>query len=86
MRLEHLDTGQRIMEAMGAITFPKPGIGINPVRLPGVQFQASGVYHFVMEVEGQTEPIMHEFSVALNLQPGTLQPGQLPPGFPGMNR
>ena len=65
MRLQHLETGQRIMEGMGALTFQKPGFAFNPVRLPPVQFQASGTYHFVIEVENQPEPIIYEFALAL---------------------
>jgi hypothetical protein len=70
MRLEHLDTGEKMLEAMGAINFQRPGAGFNPIRTPPLQFKAPGVYHFVLDVEGQADPILYEFSVGLNIPQG----------------
>jgi hypothetical protein len=75
MRLEHLDSGEKIIEALGALTFQRPGPGINPVHLPPLQFKAPGVYHFVLEIEGQKDPILYEFSVGLQ---GQVLPGNQP--------
>jgi len=77
MRLQHLDTGQKVMEGMGMINFRQPGAGANPIRLPGVQFQNPGTYHFVLDIEGQPDPIMYEFSVVLRIQQGPAVPGQM---------
>jgi hypothetical protein len=82
MRLEHLDSGEKMLEALGAITFQRPGPGINPIRLPPIQFKAPGVYHFVLEVEGQPDPILYEFSVGLHI-PGQNLVGQNLPGNRG---
>lgn len=67
MKLQHLDSGEKLVEALGAVNFQRPGIGINPVKLPPIQFKAPGVYHFVMEIEGQSEPLLYEFTVGLQL-------------------
>jgi len=85
MRLEHLDTGQRLLEAIGALNFQRPGSGFNPIKLPPLQFNAPGVYHFVLEVEGQTEPILYEFTVGLQIPQGQGQQPQAG-GMPGMSR
>lgn len=75
MRLEHLDSGERLVQAMGNINFQRPGPALNPIRIPPIQFKAPGVYHFVMEIEGQAEPILYEFSVGLQIsQPPTGAP------------
>src|SRR5437016_2130339 len=37
MRLQHLDSGEKLVEALGAITFQRPGPGMNPVKLPPIQ-------------------------------------------------
>ncbi len=79
MRLQHLDTGEKLLEALGAINFQRPGIAINPVRLPIFQLKAPGVYHFVMEVEGQTEPILYEFTVGLQITQTPQQGISIPP-------
>jgi hypothetical protein len=67
MRVERMETGNRLVEGMGAITFPRPGIGANPVKIPNIQFQESGSYQFVMEIE-QHPPIIYTFTVGLNIQ------------------
>jgi len=67
MRLEHLESGEKLFEALGALEFQKPGPGLNPIRLPPIQFRSPGVYNFVMEPEGQ-QPILYEFTVAMNLR------------------
>lgn len=90
MRLEHLETGQRLLDAMGIIGFQQPGGGTHPVRIAPAQFQVPGVYNFVLEVEGQANnPFTTEFTVSLPpmgqaIQGNLPMPGHLPPG--GWNR
>ena len=68
MRLQHLETGEKLVDAMGALEFKRPGPGFNPMRLPPLQFTAPGTYHFVIEIEGQPEPILYEFIVGLRTE------------------
>jgi hypothetical protein len=69
VRLEHLETGQRIFEGLAMINFQRPGAGSVAVQTPPFQLQAVGVYNFVMEVQGQEhDPFIHPFSVVLNTQ------------------
>lgn len=78
MKLQHLESGRNIVEAMGAINFQQPGPAVNAIRLPNVQLTAPGTYNFVMEIEGQSEPVIVPFDVILNIpQPMTI-PGMLP--------
>ncbi len=69
MKLQHLETGRNIVEAHGGITCPAPGPAVMPVRMGNVQFQAVGAYNFVVEIEGQRDPIITDFSVALQIPP-----------------
>lgn len=72
LRLQHLETGHNVAEGMGQINFQRPGSGINPIRLQNVMFNAAGTYNFVLEINGQGEPIIVPFDVVL-----------APPGMPG---
>jgi len=65
LKLQHLDSGEKLMEAIGSINFQRPGPAVNPVRLPPFVIKAPGVYHFVVEIEGQSEPILYEFMVGI---------------------
>jgi hypothetical protein len=77
-RLQHLETGRIIAQGMGRIGFQRPGTGINALRLPNVPLIAVGTYNFVMEIDGEREPLIFSFDVILNIpqQPAIL--GGLP--------
>ena len=77
IRLEHLETGQRLFEGMAVLNFQRPAAGMVPVTIPPFQLQAVGTYNFVMEIQGQeNDPIIHSFSVQLQ------QTINLPGGVP----
>jgi hypothetical protein len=78
IRLESLDSGEKLLEALGAITFQRPGSGFNPIRTPPIQFKAPGAYHLVIEVEGQAEPILYGFQIGLNIPSGQPPFGNAP--------
>ena len=67
MKLEHLESGRIIQQGMGALQFAKPGDGISLVRFGGIQLVSQGAYVFSMEIDGQSERLMTQFSVLLNL-------------------
>ena len=70
IRLEHLETGQRVFEGVAMINFQRPGNGIVPIPTPPFQLQSVGPYNFVMEIQGQElDPIIHSFSVVLGQRP-----------------
>ncbi len=69
LRIQHLETGRILAQGMGAITFPRPGPGVNALRFPNVGFIAPGTYNLVIEIDGQPDPIIVPFDVALNVQP-----------------
>jgi hypothetical protein len=63
--LQHLESGQDVAAGMGAIAFPKPGVGISPINLRNLQLPNAGTYVFSMNIEGRTDPITATFSVIL---------------------
>lgn len=62
VRLERMDTGQVITQAMGMGVIPKPGLGAAPVRLAPVPFPVFGTYNLVVEIEGE-QPSIFSFDV-----------------------
>lgn len=78
-RLQHLETGRNVVEGMGQMSIVRPGLGINAIRLPTVTLIAAGTYNFVMEIEGERDPIILSFDVILRIP-------QQPPGQPGTPR
>ena len=76
MRLQHLETGRNVMEAHGMMPFPQPGIAMAPVKLGNIQIRDVGAYNFVVEIEGQPNPLITDFSVILNIPPQAGQPQQ----------
>ncbi|HEY6337602.1 MAG TPA: hypothetical protein VIW68_03835 [Candidatus Sulfotelmatobacter sp.] len=85
--LQHLDSGQNIVEGMGAFGFPKPGFGSMPVQIRNFAIPNAGTYVFSLSIEGQKDPITHSFNVILAPQMAMLPAGfQAPPGFPNLAR
>jgi hypothetical protein len=81
LKLQHLETGKNLVEGMGAVNFLRPGAGVNALRLQNVGFTAAGTYNFVLEIEGQKDPIIVPFDVMLVIpQPQFQQP--MPGGMP----
>jgi hypothetical protein len=72
MRLEHLESGQAVVEGMGMMQFPRPGVGISIVKFGGVRFTNPGAYVFSMSFDGQTERLLTQFSVTLQSTPPQL--------------
>jgi hypothetical protein len=77
-RLTHLESGTVVTQAMGAFGLVKPGPGLAPIRLVGVQFSQPGPYTFSLQVQNEEE-ILHNFVVLL-ITP--VMPNI--PGVPGM--
>ena len=63
-RLERMDTGQPLVEAMGMVNIQRPGIGIAPLRFSPVQIPTFGSYNFVLNIEGE-QPIISSFDVVV---------------------
>ena len=76
MRIQNLDNGQTVAEAMGMMNIPRPGIGVAPIRFAPVQFTAVGSYNVVTTIENES-PIIVQFDVVLQQQPQQqfMQPG-----------
>jgi hypothetical protein len=79
-RVEHLESGRRLVEGQGNIQVVSPGLVLGPFRVP-LQIDSEGAYNFILEVEGEREPIITPFTVSIvrqNFQPG-MMPMQGPP-------
>lgn len=74
-RLERLDTGQRLVEGMGMMGVRAAGPGATPIRIGPLQFQAPGGYNFVVEIDGERDPIITSFEIML-AQPQQIMPQQ----------
>lgn len=81
--LSHLESGQHVVEGMGGVGFPRPGVGTMILPLRNVPIQSAGSYVFSLTIEGQRDPITSTFNIILT--PPQMQPGP-PPGFPMMPR
>jgi hypothetical protein len=67
-KIEHLESGSRLLEGGGQMAFPRPGLGVNNLRFGNLLLTNPGIYNFVLEIEGQqADPIIVPFSVILNL-------------------
>lgn len=80
IKIQHLETGKNLLEGMGQMTFQQPGEGVNQLKFGNVPITALGAYNFVIDVEGQNEPIITAFEVQLNI-PQSQQQQQV--GFAG---
>jgi hypothetical protein len=65
LRLENMETGQRLIEGMGMLGVQKPGMGATPIRVGPVPIQSVGTYNFVVTIENEPEPIITSFEVIL---------------------
>jgi hypothetical protein len=63
--IQHLDTGQKVAEGMGAFGVPKPGLGVAPIQMRNLLLPNAGTYVFSLTIEGQREPITYSFNVIL---------------------
>jgi hypothetical protein len=78
-RLEQLETGRSMVGGGGAVVVQQPGLVIAPIKFGAVQFQAVGIYNFVVTInDGQLGPIITGFSVALNIPPQIGPQQQMP--------
>jgi hypothetical protein len=75
MRLEHMDSGKKLVEGMGMMNIERPGPGVNAVKFGGVQFPGIGGYQYVVKIEDEREPLIFNFDVVI----GVTVPQQLPP-------
>lgn len=64
MRLENMETGQRLVEGMGVLGVQRIGMGGNAIRVGPLQINALGTYNFVVTLQGQ-DPIVTSFEVEL---------------------
>jgi hypothetical protein len=80
MRLEQMEVGRPLVEAMGMMNIPRPGIGFAPLKLGNIPIPAFGTYTFTVSIEGERDPVISTFDIVL---PPQLQQGtpQIPPGF-----
>jgi hypothetical protein len=82
-KLSHLESGAVIAQAMGAFGLLKPGRGLAPIRLVGLQFTQPGPYTFSLQIQNEPE-ILHQFSVLLITPVMPTLPGV--PGMPQFGR
>ena len=67
LRFTHLESGKQLMRGGASVVFKRPGAALAPIRVPNVSFQAVGMYDFIVEVEGQPDPIITHINVDLAL-------------------
>jgi len=67
LRLQRLETGQNLVETRGGMVFQRPGQAVSHLKFANVQFVAAGAYNFILDVDGQPDPIIIGFNVILNV-------------------
>ena len=77
--LQHLDSGQEVLQGMGAVAFQRPGFSAAPISLRNFGLQQAGTYVFSLNIDGQHDPITSSFNVRLAPMQ---QPGLQQSGFP----
>jgi len=77
MRIEQMETGRPIVEGMGMMQIMRPGQGISVMKFGNFQIPAFGTYNFIVNIEGEPDPIISSFDVVLPPQQLTQQ-AQLP--------
>lgn len=75
LRVEHLETGRRLIEGQGAIQVGRPGSVIAPMKIP-LQIEKEGDYNLILEIEGEKDPVITPFSVTIIRQ--NPNPGMMP--------
>lgn len=71
--LQHLESGNVVVQGVGLATFHVPGMGIAAIKTSNVQFPRDGSYSYaVIFDDGQT--LTHHFSVRLNIPKRAGQP------------
>jgi hypothetical protein len=64
-RLQHVETGRDLAQAMGMINVVQVGMAIHVLRFGNLVLDRIGAYHFILNVDGQPDPILHSFDVFL---------------------
>lgn len=64
-RVEHLETGRRLVEGQAQVQVINPQLPvIAAIKVP-LQIDREGAYNFILEVDGERDPIMTQFAVTL---------------------
>ena len=66
-QIRHLETGHVLGELMGMITHATPGFGIGVLQFPNVIVTQAGRYNLILNIEGRTDPLVHDFEVILQM-------------------
>jgi hypothetical protein len=64
-RLTHMEAGHEIAGAMGLMEVAQPGTVISMIRFGNLQLDRVGAFAFVVNVNGQPDPISSTFEVIL---------------------
>ena len=66
-RLQHLETGRDLSHAMGVIQMAQPGMVVSAIRFGNITLDRVGSYNYLMNIDGQADPIVHNFEVVLQV-------------------
>jgi hypothetical protein len=78
--LQHLDSGQEVLQGMGAAGFQRPGFAPAILPMRNLTLGQVGTYVFSLTIDAQRDPITSSFNVTIAQMPQPRGgPGQ---GFP----
>lgn len=86
IRVEHLESGRRLVEGQAQIQVLQPGTVLTPLKVP-MAIERDGAHNFIVELEGEKEPVIIPFTVTIarpQMFPGVMPPGMMPPMMPRM--
>ena len=64
-RIQHLESGQGLAQAMGTINVRQPGFAASVLRFGNLTVTRDGVYNLIVNVDPQPDPITVSFNIGL---------------------
>jgi hypothetical protein len=65
-RIQHLESGRDLAQAMGMMNVGRPGMAINALRFGNLQVDRTGTFTFIVAFDGHPDEIIHTFDVVLH--------------------
>jgi len=65
-KVQHLESGREIGQAMGTLNVVRPGLVINAMRFGNLLLDRTGTFSFIVAFDGQSDEIIHSFDVILH--------------------
>ena len=65
-KIQHLETGRELGQAIGTLNVVRPGLVINAMRFGNLLLDRAGTFSFIVAFDSPPEEIIHSFEVILH--------------------